>query len=48
MENKEIIKKVKKELTEWACDKRYKLPLNYGDIMDELLKTSNKEENNGK
>ncbi len=31
------IAKLKKELTEWQCDKNYNLPLNYGDVIDEIF-----------
>ena len=36
-DEKSLSSKIHKELTEWACDKRYKLPLDYGDKIEEIL-----------
>ena len=37
-DKKTLSDKLNKELTEWACNDKYRLPLNYGDIINELVR----------
>ena len=36
--------KVKKKLTEWACEGRFKLPLNYGSVIERIKNEMKLEE----
>lgn len=44
----QAVEKLKRELTEWQCDKRFKLPINYNDIVDEIFGDFTGENNNPK